>query len=263
MILINPKERDLPDTISDSSKTGRVWFDQAAALPTREDDDTLHMPFRKDMMFIPLQQGAQFAVHYPDTGRSFTETLNGMSFFAGMDESPFVTRIDTTAFNVLKYSGEGAFFDELKPDQIKLLEKIHGDEGRTTGRQGDVFFHKLGRNWFDFLNEQAEAKKRIPKTVEQDGKTDIFSGVRHRIIGLQYVGEEIKLDKHELDKVAVAEGILTAPDHVQRLAKPGPYLLARARHILSPPKEHPLPWLLTGMLNRTFLDETGKPVRWD
>lgn len=240
LILENPTPRQLPDYVVDGGKRSELWFDGEQPLPNRERDGTLHFPWRPNMMFIPIRDGTQFAVRYAGPESGF-HPLNGTTFFAGMDESPFVSRISDTVFDVLKWSGEDAFFYELKPDAIKLMEQLHGDNGRTTVRQGDIWYHKAGRSWGDLLEEQENHGKRSLrdgnlKTVYDKGTANLFRGVRHRISGRRLEGESLHIDKFDLNRVVVAEGVLSAPDHENKIAHPGPHVFARTPHLLPPPQ---------------------------
>lgn len=243
MIKSNPSPRQLPSSIYDAGNRADVVFDEDLLFPSKEMDGTLRLPWRPQMQFAPLRDNTQFAIHYDGERESSRfDPIRGVSIFAGMDESSFVTCIDSVAMGVLRHSGEAEFFDELRPGHIKLIERIHGDNGHSTQRHGDIWFHMTGMSWKDFLQEQESRGKYATSThnssglIHQNGTEDIFPGVRHRITGQRYDGTEVNLHGHRLEKVVVAEGIISAPDHKNRRTGVGPYLFARTPHLVPPPQ---------------------------
>lgn len=221
-----------------------VVFDDETVFPTKARDGTLHFPWRRDMTFVRLLDGNQFALQYAPTSSTSSwsrrDPIGGTCYFAGMDESSFVTGIDTLVFSVLLHHGQGEFFDELKPGAIKVLENIWGTDKRTV-RQGDIFVHPMGMSWADVRTSEERARHQERNTEpviinRENGKNDLFPRVRHHIHGQRLVGEKARVDRFDLTSVAVAEGLLSAPDHKDRLVSPGPYLFARTQHLVRPPK---------------------------
>lgn len=189
--------------------------------------------------FYPLKAGEQFLVHC-QTG----------IWFGGTDEQPFLTHLDSEPFKAFLQGGEQDFYEALKPQLVRELER---QLGVTTKRQGDIFAVPLPFSWDDikrfaslafiaapFIGLGGEFMQRLHMWRGSIGprKGRVF-GTRHRILATCATSEQnIKMFIGETNFIGhkqylLAEGLLAAPDH-SPLTLTGVHTLVQADGLFDP-----------------------------
>jgi hypothetical protein len=191
--------------------------DKYVAFPYRRvDTNTIVLPAPFDeLSMYALRDGTQFVV------RHFNDDED--AYYGGVDEVPFLVKIDAELLYTLMDKGEAAFFEALKPDEIKFFEDEFGTDG--TKRQGDVYAVALPSTytWGD-LPTPAAGEHQVGETRHAiDGFWIEVS--EHDAVVIEHVG-----GVHEICGL-IAEGTLTAPDHAP-LELRGPHLIAASGAIV-------------------------------
>ncbi len=218
------------------SKIGGIplSFEKFESYPRRfnrgKGDHQIHIPLRPGMMCSPIKGGAQFILKYPVLG--VEEHLRGLCLFGGMDESPFLTALESKPIERFETEGEVGFFDALIPKEIKSVQAKYPEA--PFGRQGDI--------WYIRLPHQSGPKKEPPsrsnlkrsqyrKALARHRKSVIDSNIILRTNHVLYgaLVPFLKLDGVEGDYV-LGEGKLRAIDHAPRTLT-GLHLLARTPHL--------------------------------
>lgn len=191
--------------------------------PMRE-GNTIHLPNHDEVQFFPFLNGEQFLIQSRD-----------VVFFGGTDEQPFLVQLDPQVVTSLR-GGEQAFFDTIKPNGAKVLEKAFGTK---TVRQGDWFAVPLPFSWEAagglVAMMQRDFKVEVPST-EKERKIQL-RGTRHNLIALRYIAlpTEEYGRRNPLNCALIGEGILKAPDHADRELK-GPHAFFQTAHLVDPAK---------------------------
>lgn len=215
-----------------------AWFDGGATMPSRMTENILRIPWTHDMELSSVNEGSQLVVSYPPRLGGWFRA-RGLTIFCGRDEELFISRIQSATSEVLREYGEAAFFNALKPEQVKKMEHIWGTNAYTR-RQGDIFFHPVGQCWMDFLNNQASVSGEVRENRIVSGEP-IFAHLRHFITGQKSTPAAseccVAIGDDALYNVEVGEGVISAPDHVSQKTKSGPNIFVRANNLLPPPSE--------------------------
>jgi hypothetical protein len=161
--------------------------------------------------FVPLRQGEQFIFHYPN-GRGGRRV-----FFGGTDEKPFLVELFGDVITGLR--GEADFFERLKPSEVSALEQFF----KTSHvRQGDWFAVPIPLTWDQLYGCMQIFHESVPgpaRPRETKAKGIQVGGTRHVLIGQFLQGSPGPL---------IAEGVLKAPDHADRVLK-GPHAFYQTR----------------------------------
>lgn len=190
-----------------------LHFDSKTATPQR-DGTHLTLPLVRDAEFFALKGGEQFVA---DFGSQFG--YQGTRFwFGGTDEGPFLVGLQEKPVKRLLEDGEDGFFDALKPNLVKRLER---ELKVTTRRQGDIFAVPLPWSWHEVnalsLCLTGKIVAASPFRVKQIPVLD----TRHRLTG------------KALQTLPIATGVLSAPDH-KPLRLSGLHWFAQAEGLWDP-----------------------------
>lgn len=207
------------DTLPKTAGVAKLRFLPPNEMPQRSlalrDKDIIYLD-REDSRFYPLKNGEQFLFTTTD-GRD-----NRFLYFGGTDENPFLVELHMSAFEYV-LDGEGAFFEQLKPEFIRETEAKFKVK---TKRQGDIFAIRPYPKLNDLLQNNAKGHNKAEVSVVE--KASLF-GTRHQFTGL------FGLVKDARGSVLAefGEGLLEAPDH-EPLKLEGPHLFRQALYIVRP-----------------------------
>lgn len=184
--------------------------------------DRILLPKNPEAEFFLLQRRRQFLY------REYSQSSLGI-WFGGTDENPFLVQVGKEAFNAFKIRGEKGFYEALKPEVIKAIEKRFN---LTSNRQGDIWAAPLPSYSWHKVNFIALLCSGEP-TEPQSIKSESIFGTRHRLTGL-YVDPVDKLLRLEEFPIPVfAEGIIEAPDHTPMKLE-GVHVLAQTEYLVNP-----------------------------
>ena len=193
-----------------------AWDD--GYMPSRIKED-IYLPKGDDVQYFPIKNGAQFLV---TIGVQRTRL-----FFGGTDERPFLVEMNPDVLLGLKNVEKG-FYDAIKPEGAKFCEKKFGKESI---RQGDWFAVPIPLN-FDTAHGLLDLFIQNNKFVTKNKNNGIsIGGTRHLLID----GQLVVVDQNYLRCTGIAEGLLRAPDHEDKVLK-GPHALFQTRHLVDPKK---------------------------
>lgn len=206
-------------------KAGDAIIEFNSYIPSRK-KEKITLSDDPDMDFFWLNHGLQFLIYYytycENKGSDLEKKKVPVCWFGGMDESPFLVRLRPWCYHTLITKGEAAFFNALKPERIKNIEKLTNQPAQ---RQGDIFSVKI-----PFSLEQLEMAKnclggKTPVPKQKNTQINLFE-TRHKA--------ECKLSSSENKKVVVVkEAILKAPDH-HDLELPDIHLIEQAVGLYDP-----------------------------
>ena len=164
-------------------------------------------PFKSFTLF-QLQGGEQFLAFDAPAGIGRTPR----SFFGGTDEQPFLVELDRGHARTFVDHGEAAFYDGLKPQRIKELERTYGADGTT--RQGDIWPYRLPLSWDEVVQDHLRARGN--GFITHRGRSSVL-GTRHTIDGIvaRHGVHLARLDE-SVGAGRLMTGTLTAPDHEPR-----------------------------------------------
>jgi hypothetical protein len=160
--------------------------------------NVIHLPSWEENDFFRLKKGKQFLFVQKGTLDSY--------WFGGTDENPFVVEITKEAFQAFEKGGEKAFYDFLKPEVIKKLEKKN--KRVEAKRQGDIWAFPVPfvtLEGLEFLDDMLDLDYY---TFETDEKSVSVLGTRHTIDG-NYMDFEGSYRNYR----ALAQGTLKSPNH--------------------------------------------------
>lgn len=197
-----------------------VWSERAQ-IPSREEGE-IKLPHDDNVQFFLLQRGTQFLVVVPDKNGRQASRL----FFGGTDECPFLVEMNPDALLGLK-KGEVGFYDVIKPEGVKFCE---GKFGTKTIRQGDWFAVPIPLNW-DAVHGLLGLFYRDHKIAKKKEGGIPIGGTRHLLIE----GQFMTMGYNPLGCAGIAEGLLRAPDHEDKVLK-GPHALFQTRLLTEPEK---------------------------
>jgi len=197
-----------------------VWNERAQIASREEGEITL--PHDDNVQFFPLQRGEQFLVAVPDNNRRSEIRL----FFGGTDERPFLVEMNPNALLGLK-KGESGFYKFIKPDGAKFCEEKFGTK---TLRQGDWFAVPIPLSW-NAVHGLLGLFCQEHKTVTKKEKGISIGGTRHLLIE----GQLVTMDYNHHNCTGIAEGLLRAPDHEDKILK-GPHALFQTSLLKEPQK---------------------------
>jgi hypothetical protein len=216
-------------------KVGGIAVHYAAAhiFPRRvgANREELEFPIRDGMQMHLLADGVQMLVFYPVFGWQQEPAV----FFAGMDESPFLTRLVSRAHRVLEEEGEKPFYDALQPASIKRAKKKFPDA--LARRQGDIWGIPVPFSWYVLTprgaNERAQWLEHLsPSTPKSVLRTNHRIQGKYGPLRRKWVGDLL------FEKVGVGEGVITAPDHAPQDWKGNPHIIDRT-DMLHPTARNP------------------------
>lgn len=154
-------------------------------------DQEIRLPSEVNNEFFALDGGNKFLfVNDGPDPREF--------WFGGTDaKSVFLVEVTEEAFEAFVDKGENGFFDHLKPDKIKELERVWKTQA---GRQGDIWYLKVSLSWtkFDSLVGLIDSESSESGIV-----TGPVFGTRHTLTGRCI----------ERDDLVIGSGVLEAPNH--------------------------------------------------
>lgn len=197
-----------------------LTWSEKAQIASREEDD-IKLPLDDNVQFFPLQWGEQFLVAVPDNNRQEGQHL----FFGGTDERPFLVEMNPSTLLYLK-KGEAGFYDAIKPNGAKFCEEKFGT---MTIRQGDWFAVPIPLNWKVVHGLFSLFCHCVHKTVTKKEKGIPIGETRHLLIE----GQLVTINYNNLKCIGVAEGLLRAPDHEDKVLK-GPHALFQTQHLKKP-----------------------------
>ena len=209
------------DSLPEKAGVATIRWDKG--IPLRKEGE-IRLPQDDDVQYFPLQRGAQFLVVVPvrdDRGRT-----NPRLFFGGTDERPFLVEMNPDALLGLK-KGELGFYDAIKPEGAKFCEEKFGTKAI---RQGDWFAVPIPLNWGS-VHGLLGLFFPDHKVVTGKEKGISIGGTRHLLID----GQLVTMPLNRFGCTAIAEGLLRAPDHKDKVLK-GPYMLFQTRHLTEPQK---------------------------
>ncbi|MBI2013239.1 MAG: hypothetical protein HYS87_00130 [Candidatus Colwellbacteria bacterium] len=175
---------------------------------------TIFLPYLDEAEFFPLRGGEQFILIVPLEHARWV-------LFGGTDEaSAFVVRMQDQAAQILR-QGEQAFYDSLKPERIKELEK---NFGVTALRQGDWFCVPIPTTWENLrIAMIALGHSKTDFQIADQKKGIPIGNTRHSLCGGQ-------VHSPNYGRGTIAEGTLRAPDH-KDLVLNGPHILWRTEMV--------------------------------
>lgn len=145
------------------------------------------------------------------------------AWFGGTDEQPFLVELnDMDCYNESLFYPmwvRHQFYDEIKPDIIKLYEKKYGIRG--TVRQGDFFGYPLPEQRWEKIMEWSQAFARQEDYFSTKNGSLPLNETRHRFQG----------DICSFTGNIIAKGIITAPDH-KTLELTQICVLAQTKHLM-------------------------------
>jgi hypothetical protein len=164
---------------------------------------TVHRDFDEVVIFS-LQGGQQLVIHEPGSSRAYGDV------FCGTDEAPFATGIESGHFDNLVRRGEGAFYEGLMPDNIRLLRDLLGPD--VVWRQGDVWGAQISpsRHSFDRRHRRDQSPGWTPVSRQRILRT------RHQLTG-HVTNPNLATTVNGVEiRSRLATGLLRAADHAPR-----------------------------------------------
>lgn len=158
--------------------------------------------------FLYAQKGE--SSHFKDT------------WFGGTDEAPFLVKLDPWAYDLYRCRGAEGFYNGITPSSMKTMAQKWGGEWK---RQGDIFAYPLPITWAAIKNI-GDFNKAKGLQVHEVEKEAVY-GTRHNLRGRW--GQLICQGR----SLVIAEGVITAPDHVP-LVLDGPHALDQTAHLDDP-----------------------------
>lgn len=175
-----------------------------------------------ELEFYPLGEGEQFLVRtkavIPSRG-----LVERAIYFGGTDENPFLVVLKEEIFDRFMSGGEKAFYDALKPDLMKKLEK---EFGVPAFRQGDIFAIQFPMSW-----DEVQLSARMfgqTKAVASEVKTWSILGTRHRL-----TGKMLEATIMGVQNTPIVEGVIECPDHMPMTLE-GLHVLAQTAGLVEP-----------------------------
>lgn len=209
------------DSLPKKAGVATLAWNERAQIPSREEEE-IRLPHDDNVQYFPLQRGVQFLVAVPDNNGRQAMRL----FFGGTDERPFLVEMNPDALLGLK-KGEAGFYDAIKPEGAKYCEEKFGTK---TIRQGDWFAVPIPLNWKD-VHGLLGLFCRDHKVVMKKEKGIPIGGTRHLLVE----GQLVTTSYNQLGCTGIAEGLLRAPDHEDKMLK-GPHALFQTQHLKEPQK---------------------------
>lgn len=209
------------DSLPKKAGMATLTWSERALIASREEGD-IKLPLDDNVQFFPLQRGVQFLIATPDINGRNAPRL----FFGGTDERPFLVEMNLDVLLGLK-KGEAGFYDAIKPEGAKFCEEKFGTK---TIRQGDWFAVPIPLNW-DAVHGLLGLFHRNHKIVANKEKGISIGGTRHLLIE----GQLVSMNQNYLVCAGIAEGLLRAPDHEDKVMK-GPHALFQTQHLREPEK---------------------------
>lgn len=215
---------------------GRDYF----PLPSRRENRIFLLQdseYRK-YEFTFLRCGQQFI--FCDYYDGLSEYVSEYGWFGGWDESSaFLTEVTQEAFDAYEDNGEQGFYDYLKPEAIRFLEK---HTGRSSLRQGDIFLFPLDISWemvtglsLAFVAGLGVVREIKPIEVNEHP----VLGTRHQFTGIYeehgyLIGEHFpEVAGWPISVAFASHGVLEAPDH-KPVAIQAVHLIQQARGLFDP-----------------------------
>ena len=211
MRLFETLEKHLPQ------QAGKATIQWTTRSNPKREGAVITLPLEDNGEFIPLMDGEQFLYIRRQYGD------RDQVLFGGTDENPFLAELDPGAKKValaIPERGESTFYNYLKPESVKRLERLFGG---TALRQGDIFAVLIGWNW-KMLRGLAD---HIGLATEGDetkaGEMRIFD-TRHVLHGQWLTtvtfwkerwGSKVEREQRSL----LATGVIEAPDHAPLVLK--------------------------------------------
>ncbi|NTW22468.1 hypothetical protein HGA34_02900 [Candidatus Falkowbacteria bacterium] len=208
--------------------------------PSIWQDTKLQMPFATNAVH-QLLGGTQVLIQvgpiYPGRAPHFDNTGPERYYLAGIDDGPFVTPISSKKFVAFQKDGEAAFYDSLKPAEIKLIESATANPAR---RQGDIWAIKIGESWdnpgseIPYAIQAVKSAKMFESTGQWlfESRHSLHGNLNRRVI-IVYSSEPKKSKtsrpKFKVKSMAatLGSGLIKAPDHPPLDISDGVYVLAR------------------------------------
>ena len=190
----------------------------------RQEGKVIYLTGSSKDKFYPLKRGEQFL---------FFSKTHGQPLFGGTDgESIFLSPIYIVASDVFLEKGEEAFYQALKPEIVREMEKHFGVEVR---RQGDLFAVSLESFTWENLNllhalllYHSGIDEHRFVNIKQVKKKPVLA-TKHRLTGkMAFVYVEFV---YPPKTYPVVEGVLEAPNH-KPLVLEGLHLLARSAGVI-------------------------------
>ena len=194
----------------------------------RADGRFIYLTGHPKDQFYSLQEGEQFLFN-PRGGKK-----GGQPLFGGTDgENVFLSPIYVVAFDVFLEKGEAAFYQALRPEIVREMEKHFQAEIR---RQGDIFAVSLGSVTWENLNllhalllhHSGINDHRFVKTKEVD-REPIFA-TRHTLTGKMTATIPVQF-VYCAGPCPIVQGVLDHPNH-ESLVLEELHLLARSEGVI-------------------------------
>lgn len=201
-------------------KAGMAVLTWGKGLPRRQ-EEKITIPEDEETQYFPLQNGEQFLILTP---HDHIQRL----YFGGTDERPFLVEMEPRVLLTLK-QGEKGFYNALKPGGANFCEEKFGTKAV---RQGDWFAVPIPLNWgsvhglFGLFSENMDHK-----VVTKKEKGIHIGGTRHLLVE----GQLVTTSYDRFDCAGIAEGLLRAPDHEDKVLV-GPHALFQTQHLKEPQK---------------------------
>ncbi|OHA08868.1 MAG: hypothetical protein A3B37_00775 [Candidatus Sungbacteria bacterium RIFCSPLOWO2_01_FULL_59_16] len=206
MRLFEILEKHLPQ------QAGKATIQWSTRTTPKREGTIITLPIEEDGEFIPLKGGEQFLYLWRSHYGNQDHVL-----FGGTDENPFLAELDPGAKKAalaIPDHGEGVFYNYLKPESVKRLERLLGV---TAPRQGDIFAVPVGWNW-RMMRALAEHIGLATEGNEtKTGEMRVF-GTRHVLSGqwlttITFWKERWGTKVEREQRALLATGVIEAPDH--------------------------------------------------
>lgn len=215
--------RELPKKVGEAV----ISFGKEDVVPERKGQKII-LPGNPEMDFFWINNQLQFLLYYYfcgyNQGQDNEKRESPMCWFGGMDESPFLVRLNPACYHTLIRKGEQDFFEALKPKKVRVIEKFAEMQAK---RQGDIFSVELP---FTLQQLQVAGKAlggNIPVPEHKGQRFNLF-GTRH-----QAEAELSSSTSGNENNIVIKEALLKAPDHCD-LELPALHFLAQADGLYSP-----------------------------
>jgi hypothetical protein len=180
----------------------------------------------------PLKGGQNYIV-------STEHYANKATYFFGLDEGLFFTRLSQRSIQPFLQSGEEAFYESLKPWIIREFSQRTTDPPK---RQGDIWAIRIADNW-DTISQEVLGYPTSP-CKEKSGRFNLFN-TRHVLDGFmaaawittsQKPARRFKKGKAVMKMkgayVVFGIGTVAAPNHAPMILGDGIYALAQSVGII-------------------------------
>lgn len=208
------------------------WEDKEP-VPRRAGSD-IFLPYGEGAQYAPLLEGKQFLYWFIGRYRD-----SHSIYFGGTDQkSAFLVEMRRAVLPPFREKGETAFFEKIKPFEVRFLEKHYGVSAR---RQGDWFAvplpswdHPLPLVCYEHRDSLEVGLARLEFLMDParylDAGVMALNGTRHTLEGRYLM---IPVQGHGRVTCIIGEGTLTAPDHEEERLE-GPHAFFQTAFLMRP-----------------------------